>query len=89
MKQQRKKEYLIGIGIIIVFCVFLFIGNKYEFYYLRTLGYFLLPIAGIYIAPQYFGVINPNIKPKAIILSIVFFLLMAALITWILDGRLW
>lgn len=91
-----KREHqgcLIGIGMVAICGVILFVAYKWEIPFLKYVCYLFPALIGPYIGSQYFSSKEQKAKNRfsrrTWILLIISYLVLAALLAWLLEGRLW
>ena len=84
---------LIGIGMVAVGGAILFVAYKWDIPFLKCVCYLLPALIGSYIGSQYFSNEEQRVKNRfsrrTLVLLIIGCLALAALLAWLLEGRLW
>lgn len=91
-----KSEYqgcLIGIGMMVIYGAVLFVAYKLYMPFLKCACYLLPGLTGAYIGSRYFSTAKQKDKNsfsrRTWVLLIIGSLVLAALLSWWLEGKLW
>lgn len=87
-----KKEH-IGclwlIGVIVLTAIIMYIGDALDIPYLKNLCSVPIIVGCVYIGKRYFAEKERKLSKGQLALAFVGLLLLFALITWLMEGRLW
>ena len=82
-----------GIGMLAVCGAILFVAHKWDIPFLKCVSYLMPALIGSYIGSQYFSNEEQRVKNRfslrTWVLIAIGFLVVAALLAWWLEGRLW
>lgn len=91
--EREHQGCLIGIGMVAVCGVILFVAYKWDIPFLKCVCYLLPALIGSYIGSQYFSNEEQRVKNRFSRRTwswlITGFFLLAALLAWLFEGRLW
>ncbi len=91
--EREHQGCLIGIGMVAVCGAILFVAYKWDIPFLKCVCYLLPALIGSYIGSQYFSNEEQRVKNRfsrrTLVLLIIGCLALAALLAWLLEGRLW
>lgn len=91
--ERERQGCLIGIGMLTVYAVVLFVGYKLDYPLLKFAAYLFPGLTGTYVGNRYFSTEEQREKNRfsrrTWILLVIGYLVMAAVLAWWLEGRLW
>lgn len=91
--EREHQGCLIGISMVAVCGAILFVACKWDIPFLKCVCYLLPALIGSYIGSQYFSNEEQRVKNRfsrrTWVLLIIGCLALAALLAWLLEGRLW
>lgn len=91
--EREHKGCLVGIGMVAVCGAVLFVAYKLDILFLRFVCFLLPALIGPYIGGRYLSTAEQREKNRfsrrTWILLIIGCLVVAALLAWLLEGRLW
>lgn len=91
--EREHQGCLIGIGMLAVCGVLLFVAYKWEIPFLKYVCYLFPALIGSYIGSQYFSSKEQKAKNRFSRRTwgwlVGGFILLAALLAWLLEGKLW
>lgn len=91
--EREHQGCLIGIGMVAVCRAILFVAYKWDIPFLKCACYLLPALIGSYIGSQYFNTAEQRVKNRfsrrTWILIVIGFLILAAVLAWLFEGRLW
>lgn len=68
MKPQEKKGCLIGIGLLVLYCILTYLSMKFDSPILKTISFGIPGFVSSYVLGKYFGIKDFQWKPKEIYL---------------------
>lgn len=91
--EQEHKGCLVGIGMLAVYAAVIFVAYKLDWPLLKFAAYLFPGLTGTYVGNRYFSTAEQREKNRfsrrAWVLIAIGYLVMAALLAWWLEGRLW
>ena len=91
--EREHQGCLIGIGMVAVCGAILLVAFKWDIPFLKCVCCLLPALIGSYIGSQYFSNEEQRVKNRfsrrTLVLLIIGCLALAALLDWLLEGRLW
>ena len=91
--EREHQGCLIGIGMLAVYAVVLFVGYQLDWPLLKFSAYLFPGLTGTYVGNRYFSTEEQREKNRfsrrTWILLVIGYLVLAALLAWLLEGRLW
>ena len=91
--EREHQGCLIGISMVAVCGAILFVAYKRDIPFVKCVCYLLPALIGSYIGSQYFSNEEQRVKNRfsrrTWVLLIIGCLALAALLAWLLEGRLW
>ena len=89
MEEIERKGCLLLIGIVVLASIGIYIGLELECLFLKNLCIMSAGTAGAFIGSTYLYNKNNKITPGKWALIILGILLLTALLTWLMEGKLW
>lgn len=91
--EREHQGCLIGIGMLAVYAVVIVVAYKLQYPFFKYACYLLPSLTSPYIGSQYFSTAEQREKNRfsrrTWILLTIGYLVLAALLAWLLEGRLW
>ena len=89
MKPQEKKGCLIGIGLLVLYCILTYLSIKFDSPILKTISFGIPGFVSSYVLGKYFGIKDFQWKTQRDLPLILLGLIIFIFLTWIAYGRLW
>ena len=91
--EREHQGCLLLIGTVVAYGAVIFVAYKLDFPFLKMIGYMFPALTGAYIGSRYFSTAEQKKKNsfsrRTWILLIIGGLVLAAVLAWLLEGKLW